>query len=383
MPIATLERDFARRMLPVAGLAAVVLAGVPPAAYRWVAWQKLEAQARVYATAIGVGVRRAAERDPWLWRYNVPKILQATAGHRGQPDIGRVRVTDCAGTTLFAPEGLEVGTGAAGPAGWAPVAVAGRTVAWVEVHADPRRERATLARLAAGAAVLGLAVGALVYVVPVRVVRRRARAIAEAVGRIQEAERSRIGRDLHDTVGQALTALQIDLELARTRPDEAARRLGACATVCEETLAELRRVVHDLRPPELAAAPLAELLRAYTERFELRTGIAVSFRTVGGDVRSDEIATCLFRILQEALTNVSRHAAAGEVGVTLAVTDGTASLDVVDDGRGFDRAAVRQGAGLRGMRERCEFLGGTLAIDSRPGTGTRIAVVLPLAREDA
>lgn len=383
MPIATLERDFSRRMLPVAAFAAVVLAIVPPLAYRLVAWQRLEAQARVYATGIGVGIRRAVERDPWLWRYNLPKVLQATAGHRAQPDIGQVRVTDCGGTTLFAPDRLDIGTGAAGPAGWANVALGGRTVAWVEVRTDPSHERATLARIAAGSAALGLAVGLLVFLIPVRVVRRRAREIAEAVGRIQEAERSRMGRDLHDSVGQGLTALQIDLELARSRPDEAARRLGECATVCEETLADLRRVVHDLRPPEIEAGGLAEFLRAYTERFEVRTGIPVSFRTSGGDVASQEVATCLFRILQEALTNVSRHAAAHEVGVALAVADGSVTMEITDDGRGFDPAAASRGMGLRGMRERCDFLGGTFEVRSRPGGGTRIAIVLPRTPEAA
>jgi signal transduction histidine kinase len=178
-------------------------------------------------------------------------------------------------------------------------------------------------------------------------------------------------------VGQALTALQIDLELARSRPSEAARRLGECATVCEETLADLRRVVHDLRPPELDAGGLAEFLRAYTERFEIRTGIPVSFRTSGGDVESQEVATCLFRILQEALTNVSRHARAHEVGVSLAVRDGTVAMEVTDDGGGFDPAATPRGTGFRGMRERCDFLGGTLEVDSRPGGGTRLAIVLP------
>jgi signal transduction histidine kinase len=379
VPIATLERDFSRRMLPVAALAALVLAAVPPVAYRLVAWQKLEGQARVYASSIGVGVRRAAERDPYLWRYNLPKVLQATAGHRGQQDIGEVRVTDCAGTTLFAPERLAVGTGdAGGPVGRAPVALRGRTVAWVEVSSDPQHERATLARIAAASGVLGVTVGLVVFLLPVRVVRRRAREIAEAVGRIQEEERSRIGRDLHDSVGQALTALQIDLELARNRPAEAADRLRECATACEETLKDLRRVVHDLRPPELAAGELAEFLRAYTERFEVRTGIAVSFRASGGEVASGEVATCLFRILQEALTNVSRHARASEVGIVLAVSDGTVTMEVSDDGAGFDPAAGH-GSGLRGMRERCDFLGGTLAVHSRPGEGTRVSVTLPSA----
>ena len=381
MPFATLERDFARHMLPVAGLAAAVLAIVPPACYRIVAWQKLGVQAGVYAASIGVGVRRAAERDPYLWRYNVPKVLQAAAGHRAQPDIGRVRVTDCGGATLFAPERLAVGTGeGSGPAGWAPVGLRGRTVAWVEVETDPSHERRMLLRIALASLALGLAVGAFVYLLPVRVVRRRARDIAEAVGRIQEAERSRIGRDLHDSVGQGLTALQIDLELARSRPDEAPRRLADCAAACEETLQDLRRVVHDLRPPELDGSGLAEFLRAYTERFELRTGIAVSLRTSGGEVASEEVATCLFRILQEALTNVSRHAAAHEVGVTLATSDATVSMEVSDDGRGFDPGTPHAGTGLRGMRERCVVLGGTLVVASRPGQGTRIAVSLPCAR---
>jgi signal transduction histidine kinase len=380
MPIASLERHFARRMLPVATLAAAVLGAVPPLSYRIVAWQKLETQARAYAAGIASGIRKAAERDPYLWRYNLPKVLQATSGHRGREDIGEVRVVDCVGGTLFTPERLGIGTGeTSGPAGWAPVDLRGTSVAWVEVRTDPRNERATLARIAAGAAALGLTVGLFVYLLPVQVIRRRARDIAEAVGRIQEEERSRIGRDLHDSVGQALTALQIDLELARTRPDEAPERMHECVTTCEETLKDLRRVVQDLRPPELAASGLTEFLRTYTERFEMRTGIPVSFRASGGDVRSQQVATCLFRILQEALTNVSRHASASEVGVVLDVANGSVSMEVSDDGAGFDAAGAPRGSGLRGMKERCDFLGGTFAIASRPGAGTRVSVRLPQA----
>jgi signal transduction histidine kinase len=367
-------------MLPVAALAASVLATVPPLSYRIVAWHKLESQAGAYASSISTSIARTAEHDPYLWRYNLPKVLQATSRHRGQPDIGEVRVTDCLGEALFSPERLSLGTGeTTGPIGRAPVRPRNHTVAWVEVRSDPRHEVTVLEQIATASATLGCAVGLFVFMLPVRFVRRRAREIAEAVARVQETERSRIGRDLHDSVGQALTALQIDLEMARHRPGQVDERLGKCVATCEETLEDLRRVVHDLRSPEITAVGLTEFLRAYVDRFEVRTGISASFRASGGDVKSQAVATCLFRILQEALTNVSRHATTHEVGVVVSVSHDAVSLEVADAGHGFDLARTMPGSGLRGMRERCESLGGVLAIESSVGAGTRIAARLPLS----
>jgi two-component system sensor histidine kinase UhpB len=379
---------FARRMLPMAVLAGAVVAAVPPLSWRTVTWQRLGAQARVYATHVAHGVARAARLDPYLWRYNAGKVVQAAALHRGQSDIAAVRIAGCTGETLFDAQGLGVGTGkAGGVSGRAPIVTDAGTVAWVEVHADEREARRALVRIAAGSGALGLVVALLLFLFPTRVVRRLAADVAATVARlgdaervvgVQEEERRRIARDLHDGVGQSLAALRLELEMAAARPGEAAAHLAAGAARCEETVAELRRVVHDLKPPELGTLGAAEALRACTERFERSTGIAVSFRHEGGDVASVERATCLLRILQEALHNVAAHAGAREVGVTLVVDGaGAVTLAVRDDGRGFEVAAARRGMGLDGIAERCAFLGGTFELESRPGEGTRLVARLP------
>jgi signal transduction histidine kinase len=166
--------------------------------------------------------------------------------------------------------------------------------------------------------------------------------------------------------------------IAVANPAEATRHLESAVRMCREALDEVRRVVRDLRPPELGAQDAIEALRGYAERFEERTGIATSFRALGGPLGGGDAAVCLFRVLQEALTNVSRHAAAHEVGVTVEVSVEQVSMEVADDGSGFDPAGGGSGTGLRGIRERCAFLGGSAEVQSTPGAGTRLAVRLPV-----
>jgi signal transduction histidine kinase len=414
MPARALGRHFARRMLPLAAVAGLVVAVAPPVSYRLVAWEKLAEQAGIYARHLAAGLQAVAERQPRLWRYNAAKVYHATAAHRRLRDIGAVRIVACDGRTLFAPRGLGVGTGTAdGPARRAAVVARGRTVAFVAVTMDASAARRTLLGIAVRSGVLGLGIGLLLFFFPTRVVRRQARELAEAmrrleaaeadltaanrglaervaaevrevrrlserVVRIQEEERGRIARDLHDGVGQALTGLQMGIEQALADPAAAGRHLEEATRMCRDTLAEVRRVVHDLRPPEFGADDAVEILRAYAERFEERTGIAAPFRAVGGPPGDGESAVCLFRVLQEALTNVSRHAEAREVGISLEAGPQEVRLEVVDDGKGFDVSRAGAGAGLRGIRERCAFLGGSAEVSSSPGAGTRVVVRLPV-----
>ncbi|MGC4113765.1 MAG: response regulator [Myxococcales bacterium] len=350
MPARTLARTFSRRMLPLAALAGLVVAAAPPSSYRAVAWPKARVQAHLYATNVAAAMGRLVSQQPYLWRFNADKVLEATAGHRGQPDIRSVRITDCAGATLFEPSS---GGGAAdGLAGWAPILRAGETVGFVEVRVDTSAERSALGAIALFSALAGLAVGLLLYRYPTRVVREQAgvlestlsrlrgaevalteanqalagrveeavaeaRRLSERVVSVQEEERRRIARDLHDSVGQNLTALKLELALVRGSGAGEPAHLHDAERCCDEAVREVRRVVHDLAPPELTAASLPEIFRAYTERFEVRTGTAASFKLVDSGRTSQEVASCLLRVLQEALTNVARHATASEVGVRL------------------------------------------------------------------
>jgi signal transduction histidine kinase len=386
MPGTALARQFRARMLPLAALAGITTALVPPAGFGLYAWQRHAAEARLDADQVARALHHTVERQGWLWRYNAEKIVRATVVDARSRGHATVRITDCKGQPIFPIDAAPIGGRA--PAAWAPVRALGETVAWVFVQRDLGGDLKALVLVASGAALLGLGLALLLYVHPARVVRQQSEQLlsALAAGRVvavQEEERSRIARDLHDGIGQSLAALQLELSLARSRPAEADARLVQAIAALEAAIGELRRVVHDLRPPELEGVTPAEALRDCSERFELRSGVPTSFRVEGeGPALRPEVAACLLRVLQEALTNVGRHAAAKEVGVTLRLSAREVSLEVVDDGRGFDAAAPVRGAGLRGIRERCTFLGGRAEITSSGGT-TRVAAHLPVERDAA
>ncbi len=414
-----LERRLARRMLPLAALAAVVVAVLPPLTAVLVTRHRLTGAAAAHAEHLARRLAITAARQPVLWPYGADKVITLALG-RQVHDLGRVRVLGCDGQALLGVAGLGgIGSGRGdGPAREAAVVVEGRTVAWVRIEMDPRGVLALALPVGAAALLVGALLGLLLYWLPRRVTQRQAarlrttigsleaaevrlqganrelearvaaavaevRALSARVGLIQEEERRRIARDLHDSVGQALTALGLALELVAARPDEAPRRLADCVRACEETLREVRRVVHDLLPPELAGADLADTLRECTERFERRTGIAVSFRVAEAagagaavPLAAPAAAACLLRVLQEALANVARHAGALEAGVVLGGAAGRVTLEISDEGGGFDPAGAR-GSGLPGMRERAAMLGGRVEIVSAVGQGTRIVVDLP------
>jgi signal transduction histidine kinase len=201
------------------------------------------------------------------------------------------------------------------------------------------------------------------------------------------AERQRLARDIHDTLAQGFVSIVLQLQAAEAElPEEAAEareHLERARRTARDNLTEVRRLVWDLRPGALSAAPLGEALGRLAGRVAEETGMDAT-ATVTGTPRplSADAEVTLFRVTQEALANVARHANAGRVAVTLSYMDGEAALDVRDDGAGFAPAADGPGPGgglgLRGMRERVEALGGRLAVESAPGRGTTIAVTVPV-----
>lgn len=214
----------------------------------------------------------------------------------------------------------------------------------------------------------------------------RARAAVEEVKRLTDAlmkeleeDRRRIARDLHDGMGQRLAALRMQLE--RVQKETGSASLCEALKGCEELRHEMHRVIYDLKPPELESACLADILRDHSEQFELRTGIATSFRASGDDIRDPDAASALLRILQESLTNSARHGKATEVGIVLVTFNGIATLEIADDGGGFDPNNAVLGHGLRSMRERVKFLGGEVQVKSRPGSGTAITARVPIQQE--
>jgi len=201
----------------------------------------------------------------------------------------------------------------------------------------------------------------------------------------QEEERARIARDLHDELGQLLTAVRFELEwLKKHASCVAADAPGGFATsmeLVEKAAAELRRICKGLRPPLLDDLGLDPAVRLLVEEFQERTGIAADLRVELGEARiSQEIALCTYRIVQESLTNVSRHANAHRVSVQVTSGPGGVEASVADDGHGFDPAdpAHGNGSGMTGMRERANLVNGTLTITTGPERGTRVAFQVPL-----
>jgi two-component system sensor histidine kinase UhpB len=192
----------------------------------------------------------------------------------------------------------------------------------------------------------------------------------------QEGERLRIARELHDEVGQKLTAVLLQLDgLSRTADGPELRQAREAV---RESLDEMRSIARRLRPDALDHLGLPSALAALTNSLEAGGGIAIerridpSLAALGQDV---ELA--IYRVAQEALTNVVRHAGCAEARLLLRAARGGAELEIADEGKGFDAAGAPEGAGLRGMRERALLVGGRLAIQTAPGRGTSVRLRVP------
>ncbi len=215
-------------------------------------------------------------------------------------------------------------------------------------------------------------------------------AVRRLLGKIigaQEDERRRVARELHDETTQSLTtlAMRIQTAAAAAPPGELRDHLEAACVLAERTLDGVHRLIVDLRPAVLDDLGLKSAILWYAEKHLEPRGIAVrcEFSDLDGRLPA-QLETAVFRVVQEALTNVARHAQASRVLVQAARRHGRLTLEIEDDGKGFDhaaRAAARpdgSGWGLLGMRERVEILGGELRIDSAPGEGTHLALWVPL-----
>jgi two-component system, NarL family, sensor histidine kinase UhpB len=205
--------------------------------------------------------------------------------------------------------------------------------------------------------------------------------------RAQEEERRRLARDLHDEVNQALTAILLRLEaLAHETPPERADEVAELKRLVYQAMDELLNLARQLRPAALDDHGLVPAVETQLKRFAARTGIEVRLDTAGDpDTLPEVVQTAVYRVAQEALTNVTRHAGATVVELELEEQDGGAELRVRDDGKGFDpgvaaRAAAQGqggGLGLVGMAERARLVGGELDVRSSPGGGTTITLRVP------
>lgn len=229
------------------------------------------------------------------------------------------------------------------------------------------------------------------YTVILRDVTERVRsqeersAFAAAAHAIREEEKTRVARELHDELAQSLTALKMDTIWVRDNvagaPQAVAPKLAEMLSMLDRAVASTRRIASDLRPLLLDDLGLVPAIEWLVSTFSQRSGVAASFKADDDLELPEPYATAVFRIIQESLANVGKHAQATEVSVSVGKLGDTVTLAVIDNGRGFSTSAPRkpQSLGLMGLRERAQLLKGDFTIDSEPGKGTRVEVRIPLA----
>jgi signal transduction histidine kinase len=259
---------------------------------------------------------------------------------------------------------------------WVPLVARGRAIgvlgAYDKLGPDPRFTDADLRLAETFASRAAVAVD-----LSERIARDALRRVVDA----QELERRRLARELHDETGQALTSILLGLRsLEETLQTDASRAATAeLRELVVATLQDVRRLAVELRPSVLDDFGLVAALENLTSSFTQQTGIQVDFGAALGERRvPGEVETALYRIVQESLTNVVKHARARRVSISLTRMEGSVKAVIEDDGQGFDPAAPDGGHGLIGMRERLALLGGRLQVESGPDGGTTIAAEVPV-----
>jgi len=217
--------------------------------------------------------------------------------------------------------------------------------------------------------------------------RAELRALAIRLQAIREEERTRIAREIHDELGQALTALKLDLAWMGSNRPRGARASGPIGMIdssitarIDDTMQIVRRIASELRPSVLDQLGLEAAIETLVQETTQRTGIAITLHAQEFPRLPDDLASHAFRIIQEALTNVTRHSKATRVEVAVRRAGGALILGVSDNGVGFapDTLSGLRSLGLVGMRERALACGGVLMVQGKPGEGTSIVVTIPL-----
>jgi signal transduction histidine kinase len=207
---------------------------------------------------------------------------------------------------------------------------------------------------------------------------------------IQEEERTRLSRELHDEIGQTLATLRLEISRAESLPNkrlpEIRERLASARVLAEKTVQTVRDICSLLRPTLLDDLGLGPALQWQVEEFTRRTGVACAFDEEGlEDALPEAVRTCVYRVLQESLHNCEKHAGATTASVSIRQASGVVTIRIEDNGCGFElepKGARQRAArfGLLGMRERAAALGGALDVNSAPGAGTRLVLRLPVTR---
>jgi two-component system sensor histidine kinase UhpB len=212
-----------------------------------------------------------------------------------------------------------------------------------------------------------------------RQLEEQLRALSMRIEAVREEERTTIAREIHDELGQALTALKLDLAALGREDARLTARAKTLAAATDVILDQVRRISSELRPGVLDHLGLGAAIEWQAQEFERRTSTPCRLVARGDASLDPRTSTAVFRIFQEALTNVARHADAKEVEIVLQTNDELVSLEVRDDGRGItpEEIASRRSLGLLGMRERVQALGGELTIAGEAGVGTTLSLRVP------
>ncbi|MCA9705614.1 MAG: sensor histidine kinase [Myxococcales bacterium] len=432
------------RLGPLALLLVAVVTISAPVAFYVLGIRAARVQAHATAEQFAAVVRREAEQRPLLWKYDSPKMLAHLRTYDdSRAHVEHIAVVDAQGHGIDRSGDVDLAALATRPVVWesARVVVGDEEMAAVWVAASTAEVRDGTLRMLLLFGLLGAGLAGLMYWLPLRAMGRveheiedllvklresraalgalaenleqqvearssdLSRALAELKDKeqnlrelstravsMQEAERRAIARELHDSAGQSLTAIRIHLQLMEGLAGQAladagaATRLGELAgrtaVMVDQTLEEIRRAVNTLGPAVLDDVGLAEAIERacldLSERLEIEVDCDVDLPAEG---LAPAIETSCYRVVQETLTNITRHAQPSHVQVRLWSERGAVTVRIRDDGRGFDPdAAIRAGRsrGLVGMRERAELLGGELTIQSAPGEGATVTAVIPI-----
>jgi signal transduction histidine kinase len=212
--------------------------------------------------------------------------------------------------------------------------------------------------------------------------QKHQRQVTEEVIAAQEREREEIGHELHDNVNQVLTTVKLYLELALHKPEMREELIGKSMDLVSNSITEIRNLSHDLSAPTLGTGSLIDSIYALTENVSTSTGIRISFdHSSCHTLLSMDQKLAIYRIVQEQLNNVVKHARASAVWITISQRDGHTTVVIKDNGKGFNTVEKRNGIGLNNIISRTKVFNGTADIESVPGNGCRLLVNLPIIHE--
>lgn len=431
-------RDYlAAQLRPLVVVLAAIVTVTAPTAFYVLGMRALTVQAQVASRQVSDVIRSDAERRPAMWKYDAVKLIEHIRSYELQESVARVEVVDdrevpidpryaealaeldrsrllwqvsdvVVNNTVVARVWVAMSTLELRRQAWLLLATFGGLalllaglVYWLPMRAVGRAEDeigALLARLEASKSELAALNAGLE-----RLVEARSSALSSALAEVQEKEhrlrelsagavelqeeqQRAIARDLHDSAGQTLTAIRINLQLVgnlleQAKPEqlERVKQLATRTTaLVDETVEEIRRAVRSLGPAVIEDVGLARAVERMCEDVEHRAGVLVEYEIDLGDRKPvPAVETTCYRIVQEALTNVIRHARAGQVKVEIRAGAEEIEVVVVDDGVGIG-GATGSGRGIAGMRERVELLGGRFEVVAERDGGTRLRASIPL-----